>query len=443
MKEKTQLKLVCSRTWRGSNSWRIWFGVDKSLLKVWNAESPSHQSRRGKEGSSFPEEFHLLIAGVLLSLGWSWHQRDSEVTTEPRCHPQLWGQPALSQVPKSRHQQHCCTWCWTRVLGGFMGFLLKACSSRDKGWGAGPYLTPWAVGQPELGLRQEPVMPKAKGQKGPRRCPSQWQAWQCLGSITAIKPFVGLLSVPEVKKKGLCISPGWFWGLKCDFLGTQAHSGLLQGMVFSHIRIFKIDFIQLWRLHQLFPLLKQTVPWNSSGDTHWNACKLCTCICSLPAMAEVSIKKAFPSLLQHLSAASKCQYYPQWEEVGGGKVGSIRELIATQNWELGTLHALCCRDPALSGLSAQPPIYRATLCAAMTITGNEFMVMRRYSSTLKERSLQFINNRSLWNKTQKNACAKPTSPDHSLFSPRTWPMRCKSSALKDKLKGIFLLRCHK
>lgn len=149
-------------------------------------------------------------------------------------------------------------------------------------------------------------------------------------------------------------------------------------------------------------LLKQTVPWNSSGDPHWNAWKLCTHICSLPAMAEASIKKAFPSLLQHLSAASKCQYYPQWEEVGSGKVGSIRELIATRDWELGTLHALCCRDPALSGLR----IYRATLCVAMIITGNEFMATRRYSSRLKECSLQFINNRSLWNKTQKKCLSQ-------------------------------------
>lgn len=149
-------------------------------------------------------------------------------------------------------------------------------------------------------------------------------------------------SLCQEQTKGLCITPGLFWGLKCDFIGTQAHFGFPQRMIFSHIRIFKIDFIQLWCLHQLFSPLKQTVSWNSSGDTYWNACKLCTHICSLPAMAEASIKKAFPSLVQHLSAASKCQYYPQWEEVGGGKVGSIRELIATPNWELGTLHALCC-----------------------------------------------------------------------------------------------------
>lgn len=173
--------------------------------------------------------------------------------------------------------------------------------------------------------------------------PSRWQAYQYTRYITVIK-LLWALSLCQKQTKGLCITSGLFWGLKCDFIGTQAHFHLPQRMIFSHVRIFKITFIQLWWLHWLLFPLNKMAHWNSSGYIYWNACKLCTYIYTLTDMAEVSIKKTFTFLLQHLSVDSKCQYYPQWEEKGGWKVGSFRKLIAIRKLELWTRHAFCSSE---------------------------------------------------------------------------------------------------
>lgn len=90
-------------------------------------------------------------------------------------------------------------------------------------------------------------------------------------------------------------------------------------------------------------------------------------------MAEVSIKKTFTFLLQHLSADSKRQYYPQREEEGGRKLGSFRQISAARELE----HAEQHRSAASWGRAARAGIYRGTLCATAAIAGNEPRAMRR------------------------------------------------------------------
>lgn len=185
--------LLCSLAWKHSY-WRkrcswSWFVTEngrKQFLKalVWGRQEFAQSVKCWESKSLFKERvrweqlsrgisphhwFCSPVPGLVTEIqGWPQSQG-----VTPSCGGNLsWS----GQVPEFKHQQHCCTWDLPESWLGSWGWcprpagpgtsveeLVHTCPSR-------------AAGQPELGLRQGPTIPKAKGQKGARTCPSQWQA---------------------------------------------------------------------------------------------------------------------------------------------------------------------------------------------------------------------------------------------------------------------------